>query len=290
MNMPSFPDWEMTVLNESYDDVDYMSLHTYWNNLADDTADFFAVSDDLEDFLHAVISAADFVKAKKRSKKTINLSFDEWNVWYHSTQQDNEDMANLPWRSHPHLLEDIYNYEDAIVDGLALIRFLKHADRIKVACLAQLINVIAPIMTETDGPAWRQTIFYPFLHASRFGRGYALQPVITTGKHDTSNHEDVTDVEAVAVYNEELGQTTIFAVNRRTDEEVSFEADLRGFEGYEVQEYLALEGTDMKAVNSALEEKVKPVERRDYTFSDGIFTAQMKPASWNVIVLGAAEK
>ena len=290
MNMPSFPDWEMTVLNESYDDVDYMSLHTYWNNLADDTADFFAVSDDLEDFLHAVISAADFVKAKKRSKKTINLSFDEWNVWYHSTQQDNEDMANLPWRSHPHLLEDIYNYEDAIVDGLALIRFLKHADRIKVACLAQLINVIAPIMTETDGPAWRQTIFYPFLHASRFGRGYALQPVITTGKHDTSNHEDVTDVEAVAVYNEELGQTTIFAVNRRTDEEVSFEADLRGFEGYEVQEYLALEGTDMKAVNSALEEKVKPVERRDYTFSDGIFTAQMKPASWNVIVFGTAEK
>ena len=230
------------------------------------------------------------MKAKKRSKKTINLSFDEWNVWYHSTQQDNEDMANLPWRSHPHLLEDIYNYEDAIVDGLALIRFLKHADRIKVACLAQLINVIAPIMTETDGPAWRQTIFYPFLHASRFGRGYALQPVITTGKHDTSNHEDVTDVEAVAVYNEELGQTTIFAVNRRTDEEVSFEADLRGFEGYGVQEYLALEGTDMKAVNSALEEKVKPVERRDYTFSDGIFTAQMKPASWNVIVFGAAEK
>lgn len=286
VDMPTFPQWEATTLEETYDYVDYISLHQYYGNRKNDTADFLAKTQDLERFLHSVIATCDFVKAKKRSSKTINLSFDEWNVWYHSTDSDNEEMARRPWQTAPHLLEDIYNFEDAVLNGLILITFLKHADRVKVACLAQLVNVIAPIMTETDGPAWRQTIFYPFLHASKYGRGYALEPVISTGTHDTAGHSAVTDIESVAVYNDEKDEVTIFAVNRNIQEDVSFEADVRGFEGYGVKEYIVMEGHDRKLVNSAAGEAVKPQNKTEYELSGGIFRTVMKNCSWNVIRFG----
>ena len=282
--MPTFPEWEATVLTEAYDYADYISLHSYFGKKGDDTADFLAKTQDLETFIHTVISTCDYVKAKKRSRKTMQLSFDEWNVWYHSMDQDNKDMEEKPWRTAPHLLEDIYTFEDAVMDGLILITFLKHADRLQMACLAQLVNVIAPIMTQVNGPAWRQSIYYPFYHASKYGRGIALQPVITTGKHDTAFHEDVTDIESVAVYNEEKEELTVFAVNRNVQESVMFEADLRGFENYQVKEYIVLENDDLKAVNSAEKENVFPVRKDAYQFDSGIFTTQMRPVSWNVIV------
>lgn len=286
VEMPTFPQWEASTLEEAYDYVDYISLHQYYGNRENDTADFFAKTQDLENFLHSVIATCDFMKAKKRSQKTINLSFDEWNVWYHTTDADNDKMAKMPWRTAPHLLEDIYTFEDAILNGLILITFLKHADRVKIACLAQLINVIAPIMTQTDGPAWRQTIFYPFLHASKYGRGIALSPVVSTGRHDTARHSDVTDCESVAVYHEEQQQVTIFAVNRNTQADIPFQADIRGFAGYEVKEYLVLESDDMKAVNSAKSSLVTPKRRTDYRMTQGIFETIMKKCSWNVIVFG----
>lgn len=284
IEMPTFPQWEASTLEEAYEYVDYISLHQYYGNRRNDTADFFAKTQDLENFLHSVISTCDFIKAKKRSKKEICLSFDEWNVWYHTTDADNDEMAKKPWQVAPHLLEDIYNFEDAILNGLILITFLKHADRIKIACLAQLVNVIAPIMTETDGKAWRQTIFYPFLHASKYGRGVALTPVVSTGTHDTSQHSQVTDIESAAVYNEEKGEVTIFAVNRNTEADIDFEADIRGFEGYQVKEYIVMESDDMKLANSAAASPVAPKTRTDYTMENGIFKTVMKKCSWNVIV------
>ncbi len=284
IEMPTFPQWEASTLEEAYEYVDYISLHQYYGNRRNDTADFFAKTQDLENFLHSVISTCDFIKAKKRSKKEICLSFDEWNVWYHTTDADNDEMAKKPWQVAPHLLEDIYNFEDAILNGLILITFLKHADRIKIACLAQLVNVIAPIMTETDGKAWRQTIFYPFLHASKYGRGVALTPVVSTGTHDTSQHSQVTDIESAAVYNEEKGEVTIFAVNRNTENDIDFEADIRGFEWYQVKEYIVMESDDMKLANSAAASPVAPKTRTDYTMENGIFKTVMKKCSWNVIV------
>lgn len=286
VDMPTFGTWEATVLGEAYDYVDYISLHQYWGNNDNDTAEFFAVTDDLEYFLNSVIATCDYVKASKHSHKSINLSFDEWNVWYHSMQQDNADMQNMPWRSHPHLLEDIYTYEDAIVDALALIKFLQHADRVKIACLAQLVNVIAPIMTEDDGSAWRQTIYYPFYLISKYGRGTSLRPVISGENHPTAKHDHVSDVEAACVLNEEKDQVSVFAVNRNTQDPVELDVDLRGFEGYQVKVFEALEGTDMKAVNSAKDEKVKPISRMDAKMDGGILTANLKPASFVTIVLG----
>ena len=84
------------------------------------------------------------------------------------------DRVKEGWPVAPPILEEIYSMEDALAFGGACISLLNHADRVKAACLAQLVNVIAPIMTETGGPAWRQTIFHPFAQMSRLGRGAVL--------------------------------------------------------------------------------------------------------------------
>ena len=285
-DMPTFPLWEATTLEYTYDHVDYVSLHQYYDNVAGDTEDFLAKSDDMDDFIRSVIATCDYVKAKKRSKKNMYLSFDEWNVWYHSNAADNDITENHPWQVAPPLLEDIYNFEDALLVGLMLIVLIRHSDRVKVACLAQLINVIAPIMTDPNGGgSWKQTIFYPFMHASKYGRGVALQPVISSTEHETSGHGSITDVEAVAVYNEEKEEVTIFAVNRSLKEDVVLNTDVRSFEGYRVAEHIVLESDDLKVVNAFGQENVKPKTTQQTTMDNGELTSMLHKASWNVIRL-----
>lgn len=284
IQMPTFPQWEATTLEHTYDYVDYVSMHNYYGNRSGDSNDYLAQSDDMDSFIKTVISTCDFVKAKKRGKKDINLSFDEWNVWFHSDEADADTMDNHPWQHHPALLEDVYNFEDALVVGLLLITLLKHADRVKMACLAQLVNVIAPIMTDKNGgKAWRQTIYFPFMHASKYGRGTVLVPSLHSTKHDTKEHGEVTDVESVSVYNEEKKELTIFAVNRTLDKNVEFSADIRSFGDSKLIGHLVLENNDLKAVNSSSEEKVAPSTSNETKVDGGEVTSVLHPASWNVI-------
>lgn len=286
LDMPTFPKWEATTLEYTYDYVDYVSLHQYYGNRDQDTADFLAKSDDMDEFIRTVIATCDYVKAKKRGKKNINLSFDEWNVWFHSNAADEDITKNHPWQVAPPMLEDIYTFEDALLVGLMLITILKHADRVKMACLAQLVNVIAPIMTDAHGGgAWKQTIFYPFMYTSQYGRGVALLPVLSTPKHDTSGHENVTDIESVAVYNEENQEVTIFAVNRNLAEDIELETDVRSFEIYQVEEHIVLESNDLKAVNGFASEKVKPAFTNQSYLDDGRLKSMLHKASWNMIRL-----
>lgn len=285
--MPTFPKWESRTLEYTYDYVDYVSLHQYYGNEADDMADFLAKSDDMDEFIRTVIATCDYVKAKKRSKKKMNLSFDEWNVWFHSKADEIDITQNSPWQKAPSLLEDIYTFEDALLVGLMLITLLKHADRVKIACLAQLVNVIAPIMTEKNGGgAWRQTIFYPFLHASKYGRGDVLRPLVSTDKHDTAQHDNVTDVESVAVFNEEKEEVTVFAVNRNIEEDVEFTIDIRGMEGYRLLEHIVMESEDRKSCNSLKEETVYPKIVKRSELENGLARSYLTKASWNVIRLG----
>lgn len=282
-DISTFGEWEATVLDCAYDYVDYISLHQYYGNLENDTADYLALTQDLDDFIYTVICICDYIKGKKHGKKRINLSFDEWNVWFHSSEHDDELMKNHPWQVAPNLLEDTYTFEDAIMVGLMLITFLRHADRIKIGCLAQLVNVIAPIMTEPGGNAWKQTIYYPFQQVSNYGRGTALRLVITTGKHDTKKHCDVTDVEAAAVYDEEKGQVVVFAVNRNTEKDIEVQLDLRSFSESQVIEYSVLESEDYQAVNGTSTEKITPRRKDAYTLESGEFQTVLKRVSWNVI-------
>ena len=283
MDMPTFPQWEATTLEYNYDYVDYISLHQYYGNLNNDSSDYLAKSDDMESFIKTVTSTCDFVKAKKRSKKTINLSFDEWNVWFHSKEQEADITTNHPWQVAPPLLEDHYNFEDALLVGLMMITLLKNADRVKIACLAQLVNVIAPIMTEKDGTAWRQTIYYPYLHASKYGRGTVLQPILENQQHLTSDHGMIDDIVSVTVYNEETEELTIFAVNRNLDEDLELNLDIRSFYDYKMKEHIVMTNNDLKAVNTPEKENVYPVYAENEAISDGKANIILKKASWNVI-------
>lgn len=286
ISMPTFPEWEAVTLDHTYDYVDYISLHSYYGNRSGDTLDFLAESDDMDRFIRTVIATCDYIRAKKRSKKQLNLSFDEWNVWFHSNAADNDTTTNRPWQHHPQLLEDIYTFEDALMVGLLLITLLKHADRVKMACMAQLVNVIAPIMTDVNGgPAWRQSIFYPFMHASRYGRGTVLSPALHVTRHATSNHDEVTDVESVPVFNEEAEELTIFAVNRTLDKPVDFSADVRSFDDYVVVEHIALENDDLQAHNSSSASPVTPIRKSGAVIEQGNLKLTLAPASWNVIRL-----
>ncbi|HEX7432328.1 MAG TPA: alpha-N-arabinofuranosidase [Anaerolineaceae bacterium] len=281
--MPTFPSWEATVLDHTYEHVDYLSLHTYYGNRDGDTPNFLARALDMEQFIRTVVSIADTVKAKKRSKKTLNLSFDEWNVWFHSNAAD---QLIEPWSVAPLQLEDQYTFEDALVVGSMLITLLKHADRVKIACLAQLVNVIAPIMTANGGGIWRQTIFYPFMHASRYGRGSSYSLTIDSPAYANVEFGDVACLDAVATHDPEQGSLTLFAINRSLDTSLALVGDLGNFNGYRVVEHLQMTHADRKATNSLNHpSNVLPKANGDASLDGTRLKANLAPLSWHVIRL-----
>jgi alpha-L-arabinofuranosidase len=287
--MPTYPQWEATVLDHLYDDVDYLSLHIYLRKSGDDSASFLAQSLVMDDQIRTVIAACDFVKAKKLSPKTMFLSFDEWNVWYHNRENDRAIMRDAPWQIAPPLTEDIYTLEDALLFGCMLITLLRYADRVKIACLAQLVNVIAPIFTVTGGPAWRQTIYYPFLHASRFGQGTVLDLQITCPTYATAEFDRVPLLEAIATHDEGNGTLTLFAVNRDQRQPLALIADLRALPGYVVVEHLVLEHEDPLARNTAEQpDAVVPHAGGDAIVREDTLSATLPKLSWNVIRLAPA--
>ncbi|QGQ45071.1 alpha-N-arabinofuranosidase [Metabacillus sediminilitoris] len=282
-SMPTFPQWEATTLEHTYEAADYISLHQYYGNRNDDTASYLAYSLDMDHFIKTIISTCDYIKAKKRSKKTMNLSFDEWNVWFHSNEADKQIE---PWSIAPPQLEDIYNFEDALLVGSMLMTMLKHADRVKMACMAQLVNVIAPIMTNNNGGAWKQTIFYPYQHVSLYGRGIALQPVISSPKYDSKEFTDVPYLDSIAVHNPEKEELTIFALNRSLEDSLTLECDVRSFSDYQIIEHIVLENENLKAVNTLESQAVAPHNKGKAVLEAGSVVAPLSKHSWNVIRLG----
>src|SRR3954471_20853332 len=239
-NMPTFGRWEDEVLEHTFEHADYISLHTYLNNYARSTPDFLASPDLMDMFIDEVVAIAGAVAARRRSTKRIMLSFDEWNVWYR-TRRSRADRVKEGWPIAPPILEEIYTMEDALAFGGACISLLNHADRVKAACLAQLVNVIAPIMTETGGPAWRQTIFHPFAQWSNLGRGRVLRAAVHSPTYATRYYDPrgplelyydlpaVPYLKLAAVHDEEGGRVTVFALNRHLEEKVSLDLTASGF-------------------------------------------------------------
>ena len=287
--MKTFGDWELTMLNECYDNVDYVSLHRYYGNPTGDTSGFLARTMDLDDFIKTVVSICDAVKGKKRSKKTMNLAFDEWNVWYHSNEQDKEVWKRDKWGRALPLLEDVYNFEDALLCGSMLITFLRNADRVKIACLAQLVNVIAPIMTRNGGGCWAQTTYYPFMHASKYGRGTALRAIVDSPLYDCSDYEAVPLIDATATLADD-GSVTVFCVNRDLQEDFALEIDLHAFGKLRIAEHIMLHHDDVKAVNTEDNpSNVVPCAGPGGVIDGEKATVKIPALSWNVIRFEKAE-
>ncbi|MET7679764.1 alpha-N-arabinofuranosidase [Streptomyces sp. NPDC005423] len=284
--MPTFAAWEATVLRETYDVVDLISLHAYYQPHDGDIGSFLASAVGMESFIEDVVATCDHVGARLKSPKRINLSFDEWNVWYQSDWEEHDRTADpADWPEAPRLLEDGYSVLDAVVFGSLLIALLRHADRVTVACLAQLVNVIAPIMTEPGGPAWRQTTFFPFAQASRYGRGRVLDVRVDSPTYGTREYGETDLLHATAVRGED-GSVTVFAVNRDRAEPLPLEVALHGLALTSVVEHSALADADPGARNTLdAPERVAPHPVEGTALRDGTLTAVLEPLSWNVIRL-----
>ncbi|MDR2052995.1 MAG: alpha-N-arabinofuranosidase [Treponema sp.] len=283
--LPSYPEWDRIILEHAYDHVDYLSLHSYYENFGNDD-DFLASFAGMDAFIKTICAAADYVKALKRGKKTIFLSFDEWNVWYQERRQPQKPFAVAPAA----LLEDRYSLLDALVVGGLGITLLNNADRVKIACLAQLVNVIAPIMTVPGGSALVQTTYYPFRDLSLFGRGKLLQALITSPRKETC-YGDVPTAPAAAVYQEEEGKLTLFILNTDTKLPLDLTIDLRSFISTTADSWTELTSEDIHRENSPEHpDAVKPAIRKviGTAAGNGVYNPRLKPASWNVLRFNVA--
>ena len=248
-------------------------MHQYYDGYKDNAGDFLARSLHMDAFIKSVASICDAVKAKKHSKKTVNLAFDEWNIWYFGKND-----APAGWKKAPHLLEDVYNFGDALLVGCMLMTLQNNCDRVKIACMAQLVNVIAPIMTEDGGKAWAQTIFYPYMYASKYGRGKTLKSVVNCEKYSSGNME-VPFIETSVINNEEKRELTVFAVNRSMEDSIELSLNLGGFENAQMIEHIELYCDNLKEINTKDAQNVKPTVK-EVSNSDEI---KLNPKSWNMI-------
>src|SRR5258708_8435872 len=212
-SLPSYMHWDLTVLETCWEVADYLSVHKYSENLGNDTASFLAEGIEIDRILDEYAALLSYVRAIKKSNKQVFLSFDEWNVWYKERGSDGQGKIA------PHLLEEMYNLEDALVCAQYLNSFIRHADIVKIACIAQIVNVIAPILTSSEG-ILLQSIYYPFVLFSRYASGCSLVPIITSSTYKAGSRGEVPALDAAVTFNESEKILTTFLVNRSQDEKL----------------------------------------------------------------------
>jgi len=236
-------------------------------------------------FIREVIATADHVGAKLSTPKSINISFDEWNVWYLREHQ----LSGTPedWTVAPRLSEDAYTVLDSVVVGSLLITLLKHSDRVTAACQAQLVNTISSIRCEPGGPAWRQSIFHPFALTARHAQGQVLQPQVAAPTLTTTRYGDVPALDSVATFDPEEGRVAVFVVNRHPSESMSFASDLRAFGGsVELADAIMLWDEDLFAVNTMEDpDRVVPKPHTSAQVAGTVLEAELPAASWSMFVL-----
>lgn len=255
-SMPTYLEWDRQVLEQCYNDVDALSLHRYLNftsEAGNDSRKFLALNLALEQQVDEVAAVCDVVRARLRSRKRLWLSFDEWNVWYRT-------FSNLDGKRQeaPHLVEEVYSLEDALVVGGLLNSLLRKAARVRVACLAQLVNVIAPLMTNSER-VLRQTIYYPYVWALQYAQGKVLDLTVKSPNYDVAGIGPVPLVDACATYDLAAGRLTCFVLNRDLEQEREVALVWHDNVPAKVLAANVLTGTDLKASNTFEDpERVSP--------------------------------
>ncbi|HEX7471963.1 MAG TPA: alpha-N-arabinofuranosidase [Candidatus Limnocylindrales bacterium] len=283
--MPTFGAWEETVLDIAWEVTDHISLHSYYDRAEyATTGDYLACSLDLERMIRAVVTTADAVAGRKGSRKRMGLSVDEWNVWHLSEHRSAED-PDAPFRRAPALAEDEHDVADALVVGCLLITLLRHADRVRIACLAQLVNVIPAIRTLDGGPAWRQTSYFPFADVARWGRGTVLRLEPDGPTYPVAGEGQVEAIEAVAVHDAAAGSLTVFAVNR-LERPLTLEATLRELDRLVITDHRVLADPDIHASNTAVDpDRVVPRPGVGARMDADRLSVELPARSWNVVRL-----
>lgn len=282
--MPTYLEWDREVLEQCYDYVDALSLHRYVGNTADETgndsAKYLALNLTMDRQIEETLAVCDLVRGHKRSPKKLWLSFDEWNVWYRARTGD---ATNGHRQEAPHLLEEVYNLEDALVIGGIINTLLRHADRVKIACLAQLINVIAPIMTNANG-LFLQPIFYPYNWALQYARGATLEVFVEApSTYEVAGMGRVSHLDVTGSFNVEDGKLSLFLLNRDLSKPHQVEINWEGASGARLLVSSVLTGDDLKAVNSfESPKKVMPQATGKISTGAGRATIELPPHSYSV--------
>ncbi|NTW39356.1 MAG: alpha-N-arabinofuranosidase [Cellulomonadaceae bacterium] len=285
--MPTFGEWEREVLEAAYDQVDMISAHAYYREQDGDLGSFLACADDMDHFVASVAATADAVRARRRTDKRIQISFDEWNVWYH------EDESGLPqgddWPVAPRLEEDVYTVADAVVVGNLLISLLRNSDRVHSASQAQLVNALAPIMTEPGGPAWRQTTFHPFALTSRHAHGDVLRLAIDSPRYANARFGESALVDAVATHDPATGAICVFVVNRAVDGPTRIDLDLSAFGDVRLEEAVTYAHHDHHW-RATKDDSTTVLPRPNVTaqVQDARLTVDLPPVSWSMVRLARA--
>jgi alpha-N-arabinofuranosidase len=292
--MPTYLTWDREVLEECYDQVDGISLHAYYGNTKEwsgnSTARFLAMNLDMDRHIHEIAAVCDYVQGLQKSPKRLWLSFDEWNVWYRARGGD---FTNGKRAAAPHLLEEVYNLEDALLVGGFVNTLLRNSDRVRVACLAQLVNVIAPLVTNDTG-VLRQSTFYPYSWALRYARGRVLDlrveaetyPITGAGlQADFARDGAVPFIDLVATIDDQAGQAAVFMLNRdlQNEREVTLE-----FDDITPARMLACEtltGADLKAFNTFADPRRVVPQRLDAAAAGSRMTFKLPPRSYTVAQL-----
>jgi len=284
-SMPSYPEWDRKVLEYLYDHIDYLSLHSYYENDSG-IEDFLASFTNMDKLIRTVGGIIDYAKAKNRSKRDVYLSFDEWNIWYQTKQSEH------PWEIAPSILEDNYSLLDALAFGGLMCTLLNNCDRVKMASLAQLVNVIAPIITKPGGGVLKQSTFYPFAQVSRYGRGQALRPLLHSPLIETKKWGEVPLLQMAATFDENDRSVTLFVLNTDVNDAMSLSVDLRSFGKITLQEHLVMHGDDLDAANTFENpDAVVPYSMPVSTASNehGTFSLTLPNLSWNVLRFGISK-
>jgi alpha-L-arabinofuranosidase len=278
--MPSFGEWERTVLRHAFDDIDYISMHRYYEKVGDDRVAHLASSQRMDSFIDTVAAICDEIAAERGSDRTLLLSFDEWNVEVRVQDPEHD------WAVAPRLSEDIHTVDDSVVIGGLLIALLRHSDRVGIACFAQLVNVMALIRVES-GTSWRQPSFFPFALTAMHARGEVLACEIASATQVTSSTLGGVDpLDAVVTRDPDSGSISVFAVNRGTADDVEVTIALPFGDQLQVVEHLVLTDPDGDATNSAQQpDRVVPRDSGDHSMQAAELRAVLPPASWSMLRL-----
>lgn len=287
-NMSSCPEWDMEVLEQTYDVVDYLALHQYYGGQEKGTKSFLAQTMDFEDHIKTLRSVAQVVKKKRRSNKEMKFSVDEWGVWSVPCQAVNQEVEKAPWQIAPAISEQIYTLEDALLFAGMQMVMLRNADVIKIACQSLLTNISACIMTEKDGEMWLQTIYYPFFYFANYARGTVLQSTIWADSYECGELSEVPYLDALTVWNEDAGDIAVFMINKSEEEEMNVDIKLQGFSLQTIKKSIVLTAKDKKMDNLKNHEAVVAREKEIGCIGDGHCRARLAPMSFNMILIESA--
>jgi alpha-N-arabinofuranosidase len=241
--MPTYPEWDRVALELCWEQVNYHSMHYYAGNLDNDTDSYLALTAELESFVDTLSGVLRYVKAKNRSKHDVYLSWDEWNIWYKDTS------GNGRWAEAPHLSEEVYNLEDALVMAQWLNVFLRKADVVKIACIAQVVNAISPLTTTRDS-LLKHSTYYPLWLFSKLATGASLDVAVNAPRYETKRFGDMPLLDVSSSYDETNKMQAIFIVNRSQTECLTTELHWQDRLPNQIKAVYQLAGTDPKAFNS----------------------------------------